>query len=133
MKDFYTTSIISKDILGLDSIQGYLDMAHWYHNGHIKLVDQKKNEKEHGSFIFTLNGLEKDKLINIEWLEYKDDTQEEMLKLKQISLTVQGHKLLDELKDKSKKGRIKKRLSDLLWIIVTTVFTTLLVLKIKGV
>ena len=134
MKDFYSETFIPKDpLLGLDSIQGYLEMAHWYHKGYVTLVDSVNNTSEHGSMIFILNQLKKDDLINLELVEYKNDDGEDFLKLKQISLTTSGHKLLDELREKSKRGQLKKRISNILWTMITTIITTLVVLKLKGI
>ncbi|WP_320034319.1 hypothetical protein [Halarcobacter sp.] len=55
------------------------------------------------------------------------------MELKQISLTTSGHKLLDELREKSKRGQLKKRVTNIIWTITTAIITTLIVLKIKGV
>ena len=134
MKDFYCETFIPKDpLLGLDSIQGYLEMAHWYHKGYVTLVDYVKNTSEHGSMIFILNQLKKDDLINLELTKYKNDDGEDLLELKQISLTIAGHKLLEELRKKSKRGQIKQRIKNLFWTVITTIITTLLVLKMKGI
>ncbi len=83
--------------------------------------------------LFVLNQLEANEQINIEWEDWVTSDGEKMLKLKQISLTVQGHQLLDEIKQKSKIGVIKKRFWDLFWVVLTTILTTLIVLKLKGV
>ena len=136
MKDYYSKRFFAKDMhtmIGLDSIQGYLEMAHWYHKGHIKFADNRKNKNEHWSILFILNQLEDEGYIKTEWIEYKNDEDENYLELKQISLTTSGHKLLDELREKSKRGKLKKRIANIGWTIITTILTTLLVLKLKGI
>jgi hypothetical protein len=136
MKDFYSTRFFAKDMhtmLGFDSIQGYLEMAHWYHKGNIKFADNHNNKDEHWSIIFILNQLEDEGYIKTEWIEYKNDENEDYLELKQISLTTSGHKLLDELREKSKRGQFKKRIVNIAWTVITTIVTTLIVLKLKGI
>lgn len=136
MKDFYSTKFFAKDMhtmLGFDSIQGYLEIAHWYHKGYIKFVDNLNNKNEHSSIIFILNQLKDEGYIKTEWIEYKNDENEDYLELKQISLTTSGHKLLDELRGKSKRGQFKKRIINIAWTVITTIITTLIVLKLKGI
>ncbi|WP_320034318.1 hypothetical protein [Halarcobacter sp.] len=69
MKDFYSTRYFPKDMhtaLGFDSIQGYLEMAHWYHKGYVKFADNHKNKDEHWSILFILNQLEDEGYIKTE-------------------------------------------------------------------
>ncbi len=115
------------------SIQDYLVLASYYHEGHIIFSCSPEDKTKHGSMLFVLNQLEANEQINIEWEDWVTSDGEKMLKLKQISLTVQGHQLLDEIKQKSKIGIIKKRFWNLFWVVLTTILTTLIVLKLKGV
>ena len=115
------------------SIQDYLEMAEWYHEGHVRFSCHPEDKTKHGSMLFVLNQLEANKQINIEWEDNVASDGEKMLLIKQLSLTVQGHKLLDEIKQKSKIGVIKKRFWNLFWVVLTTILTTLIVLKLKGV
>ncbi len=139
MENFYRTTLIPKNGLGIDSIQGFLEMANWYNDCRTILVCNKKDKDKHGTVFFILNQLEKDGIVNIEWSYNSfpnDKDMKDMLELKQISLTVQGYKLLDELQNKSKFGSLKIRIKNLIWIVLTTIITaiitTLVVLKFKG-
>ena len=115
------------------SIQDFLEMAEWYHEGHVQFSCHAEDKTRHGSMLFVLNQLEANKQINIEWEDNVASDGEKMLLIKQLSLTVQRHKLLDEIKQKSKIGVIKKRFWNLFWVVLTTILTTLIVLKLKGV
>ncbi len=122
---FARDTLLPKDFFGLDSIQGLLEMAMTY-------------DKEDIGFGFNSNHpiytylcqLEKEGYIHTEWSPYNDDPKTKALD--QISLTIAGHKLLEEIKNKSRTGKIKKRIIDLIWIIITTIITTLIVLYFKG-
>lgn len=47
-------------------------------------------------------------------------------------LTIKGAILLDDLQAKSARGRVRSRMSDLIWVVVTTIVTTLATLKLTG-
>ncbi len=115
------------------SVQDYLELAQWYHEGHVEFCCHPEDKTRHGSMLFVLNQLEANEQINIEWEDWVTSDGEKMLKIKQISLTVQGHQLLAEIKQKSKIGVIKKRFWNVFWVVLTTILTTLIVLKLKGV
>ena len=130
MIDFYRSSLIKRGLLGLDSIQGLLELSTWYvgdDGGYITL--SKKTSGHSGRNFETLKQLEKEGYVTLKFL----DENNEGVKLESVTLTISGHKLLAELRDKSAKGRLKKRLGDLVWVILTSVLTTLVVLWIKQV
>lgn len=130
MKNFERQSILRQNFFGIDSIQGLLELATWYNeekeSGFSFSLDD--DTSAHGVFN-TLKQLEKEEYINLEFATGKEGHVE----LKTITLTIKGHKLLTELRDKSGAGKIKKRLADLGWVVITSVITTVLVLWIKGV
>lgn len=115
------------------SIQDYLELAQWYYEGHVVFVCDPEDKTRHGSMLFVLNQLKANEQINIEWEDWVTSDGEKMLKIKQISLTVQGYQLLNEIKQKSIIGVIKKRFWNIFWVVLTTILTTLIVLKLKGV
>ncbi|MBN1839945.1 MAG: hypothetical protein JW802_07890 [Campylobacterales bacterium] len=133
MKKLYRTTFFPENFFGIDSVQGYLEMANWYEGEHVSFVCNKEDKSKHGSMLFILNQLETDDNIKVEWADYKTYDDKDALQLKQISLTVKGHQLLDDLKKKSRIGAFKKRAVDLLWVITTTIVTTLITLKVKGI
>jgi len=47
-------------------------------------------------------------------------------------LTIKGAILLDELQAKSAAGRVRSRMGDLLWVVLTTIITTLVTLELTG-
>lgn len=113
-------------------IREYLEMAETYHNGSVIWVCPKSDKTRHGSMLFHLTQLEEDGYITTEWSDCKTHDGSEALELLQISRTVKGYNLLDKLKVKTPIGSIKKRVIDILWVVITTIITTLIVLAIKG-
>lgn len=81
---------------------------------------------------FQLIQLEKDGLIVTQWEPGSSYDGKANVTLKQISLTIAGQKLLNELMAKSRSGRLKERFHTLLWAVVASIITTLIVLAIKG-
>lgn len=118
-------------LFGLDSIQGYLEMPEWYSKDHVRFFCEEKDRSRFGSMFFQLLQLEKEGFLIIEWVPSDDDGRE-MHQLKQVSLTVDGHKLLNELKGKSRSVKMKERLITLFWAIITSTLTTLIVIALKG-
>lgn len=117
----------------IDVVRRYLEMADTYHEGHVIWVCKKEDEDRHGSMLFHLNQLEKDGYIKTEWGKCSTHDEIDALELLQISRTVNGHKLLDALKEKTPIGSLKRKVLDIVWVAITTIITTLIVLKIKGI
>jgi hypothetical protein len=131
MRSFERRSLVPGSAFGLDSVQGYLELPEWYGKHHVIIAFDPTDRERFDSMYFQLLQLEKDGLIVIQW-EPRSYDGKELLTLKQISLTTAGQKLLAELKAKSKLGKLKERLVTLLWAVVASILTTLLVLAIKG-
>lgn len=110
-----------------------LALAQRYNTGDviIRLCCPISEKNKQGSALFNYLQLEKEDLVNIVLIESKDDP--EMLEIDQMSLTVKGHQLHEELKNKSTIGSLKERVKSLIWVVLTTICTTLIVLTIKGV
>lgn len=118
-------------LFGLDSVQGYLELPEWYAKRYVVFSCDPADRERFDSMYFQLLQLEKDGLIVVEWKPESSDGRE-LLTLRQVSLTTAGHKLLGEIKAKSRSGRLKERFVTLAWAIVASVITTLIVLVIKG-
>ena len=84
------------------------------------------------SFYSQLMQLEKDGYVTLVWEPFVNERMNDGLQLAQAMLTVSGHKLLQELREKSAPGRVKKRVVDLVWIVLTSIATTLAVLWVRG-
>jgi len=119
-------------MFGLDSVQGYLELSEWYAKGGVILCCDPVDENRFGSMYYQLLQLEKDGLIRVDWESTTGHDENPLLKLKQIGLTTTGHKLLGELRAKSRLGKLKERLGTLAWAVIASVVTTLTVLAIKG-
>lgn len=133
MFPFRRTGFIPEDpLFGIDSVQGLLELATWYNGRRVFLHFDLEDKDSYESPYFQLLQLEKEGYINALWEPHPDDGRE-MVKLKQISLTTNGHRLLDELQQKSSSKRLRKRLGDLFWAALTSIVTTLIVLKLKGI
>lgn len=81
---------------------------------------------------FRLSQLEKEGHLVLEWAPWTGDDGRETLALRQIALTTSGHKLLGELRTKSKLGKVKDRLATIAWAAASSVVTTLVVLAVKS-
>jgi hypothetical protein len=131
-QSFERTSLVPEwRLFGLDSMQGYLELPEWYGKGHVRFSCDPSDRDDFQSMYFRLLQLEKDGLVLIQW-DSNTFNGEQLLTLKQISLTTAGHKLLAELRAKSRAGKLKERLVTLAWAIVASILTTLVVLAIKG-
>ena len=60
MKDFYRVGMFRKHRYGLDSIQGFLEMANWYNDGPTRFVFRAEKEKRSYDPVSTLKQLEKE-------------------------------------------------------------------------
>lgn len=133
MKYMHTNRL--RDYFGWDSIQGCLEWAENYSDAHIRFGFNKKNIDVPGSTYFNLMQLDKEGYLHARF-ENDGSHDPSTLFLVDLSLTTEGHKLLKELRDSSRLGRIKGFLSNLLGValtsIVTTIITTLVVIEIKG-
>lgn len=117
-----------------ESVQDCLELARWYEGERLQFVFLSDEQADHRSLYNQLNRLKREGYLVLEWGPYEsqDDDLADAVFLKQISLTTAGHKLLDELRAKSKAGRWKQRLGDLVWVVVTSIVTTLVVLWLSG-
>lgn len=117
---------------GLDSIQGFLEWAQDYeverHYGITVAVPEDIDQ--HDSITFTLKQLSNDGDISITFLD--SDAEGWGGPIDQMSLTPQGHKHLDDLIKKSYWWSLRTRLVNLLWIVVASSVTTVVVLEIRG-
>ncbi|WP_374477786.1 hypothetical protein [Zoogloea sp.] len=118
-------------LFGLDSIQGYLELAEWYSKRGVTFVCDEEHIRSFGSMYFQLLQLEKDGLVVMEW-KFRSDNERALRELKQIALTVAGRKLLSELKAKSRSAKLKERVATVVWAVVTSALTTLVVIALKG-
>lgn len=128
----YRKSFFPRNGLGFDSIQGLLEMIEWYHESEIQIFFDKDNKCFQDNPLYILEQLEIKGYIQIDLENRKSNSGRNLVLLKQIFLTVSGHKLLEKSRKKSKSGVFKKRIFNISWTIATAIFTTLITLKIKG-
>lgn len=118
-----------REPFGLDSVQGYLELATWYGKGRVVFGCHTSDRDVFDSMYHRLLQLEAEGYLLLEWSARDDDP--EHVSLEQIALTIAGHKLLTELQLKSKWGKLKDRLIGILWAAATSVVTTLAVIGFK--
>ncbi len=130
MKTFFRKTIFPK--YHLDSIQAILEMHEYYGSpsGSYQCFQITEKEDPHSSLSHILR-LDKEGFIQTTW-DNERFKEKNLIELKSIALTIEGYKLLEELKSKSKAGKLGKRVSDLVWVIFTSIITTLAVLWIKS-
>ncbi len=116
---------------GLDSVQGYLEMTHWYDGKDVIFSCDPTDIHRFDSMYFQLVQLEKEGHLVIQWVP-QTFSGREMLTIKQLALTTSGRKLLAELQAKSRWGKMKEKLVTIFWAVITSIVTTLVVLAVKG-
>lgn len=126
---FERKTLLKTDWFGLDSIQGILYFIDRYSDGSFLCFDQSTVSDVTGIY-FYFQQLEKDGYVVLNLIPKGNNPN--ILILRSAALTINGRKLLDELTAKSKSGSVKKRLIDILWIVVVSMITTLIALWIKG-
>ncbi len=118
-------------MFGLDSTQGYLEFADYYPDGGSSVVFSKSDENNFSTHMYKLKQLESEGYLTIEWTPYESE-KEGMVTINQICLTTSGKELLDKLHKSSKIGHLKSKIINLVWVVLTSIVTTLVVLEIKG-
>jgi len=131
-KSFERTSLFPNRVYGLDSVQGYLEMSFRYDRSDMIINFNPDDLNKFNSTYFHLCQLEKEGHLIIEWEPRITSTGEKLLELKQLALTTSGHKLLSELRAKSRWGKVKERLTTIFWAVLAAVITTLVILAMKG-
>ena len=122
MLPYTRKTIIRTNFFGLDSVQGLLEAAEWYGDGHVILSFPP------GEIVDLVNQLAQEGFVVASWNAASDG----VLKLAKLGLTIKGHEQLHMLRQRSGTGRLRKRLADLGWIILTSVLTTLATLQARG-
>ena len=131
MRHLYHKRFTPEHLLGFDTVQDYLELACWYCEGGVNFICTQDDKASYKSMYSELNQLEKEGYLLVEWEPYALEDEPDGVLLKQITLTAAGHKLLEELNERTKTGRLKKRISELAWVIVTSIATTLVVLWLR--
>lgn len=116
---------------GLDSVQGYLELAHWYDSKNVTFSCDPTDIQRFDSMYFQLVQIEKEGHLVIQW-QHQTFSGREMLTIEQVALTTSGRKLLGELQAKSRWGTLKQKLVTIFWAALTSIVTTLAVLAVKG-
>lgn len=119
-------------MFGLDSTQGYLEFAESSQENKAQIVFDNKDEASFLSHLYRLKQLERERLIEVSWSTRKTEDGKEYVSIDQMCLTTSGKEFLEKLRVASKRGRLTNRLKDLVWTILTSIATTLVVLYLKG-
>lgn len=135
MRYFYRKTL-TVNPFEFDSVQGLLEAARWcdFSAGVIQLFVDEDSRERPDSLYSEILRLEKDGYLEVEWEPREHDSGK--LQLRSMTLTTPGHELLARIQEKSAVGRLKRRVADLIWIVVTAIFvsvvTTLVTMQIKG-
>jgi DNA-binding PadR family transcriptional regulator len=122
MLPYTRKTLIRTDFFGLDSVQGLLEAAESYGDGHVVLHFRL------GEVVDLVNQLVEEGYVTASWEAGSNGLQ----KLATLGLTIKGHEHLHVLRQRSRTGRFHKRLADLGWIILASVLTTLVTLQVRG-
>lgn len=131
-KPFERTSIFPSWPFGLDSVQGYLELAAWYAQGDVIFHCNARDETTFHSMYYCLSRLEKEGYLDLDWAPRTSSSGEDVLELNQIALTTLGRELLSELQARSRSGKLKANLTTIVWAVATSVATTLATLALTG-
>jgi hypothetical protein len=113
-------------LYGLDNTRSILEWAIHKDSGVIHCID-KNDFDSPKTFGSRLKRLESDGYLVI-----KHEMVDEYYNVHEMVLTANGEKLLMELREKDPFHSLRTRVSNILWVVVTSMITTLVVLKIKG-
>lgn len=119
------------DAFGLDSIQGILELVSRENDVPFACCPKPQGPDDvlSNEMYRRFKMLENEGFIKVDWEENPEDNQ---VIMRGYELTIKGHLLLDELQNKSSYGRLRQHLADLIWIVITSIATTLVVIKFKG-
>jgi hypothetical protein len=131
MQDLERKTLFKSFPFGTDSIQGILELASVFPekkkwNRIAFLTEEFEN---FGSLGFELEQLKKEGYIN---LSFKSTEKDNLVEMKDLSLTTSGRTLLKSLRDSSKLGRLKAATLNVFVAIVTSIATTFIALRIFG-
>jgi hypothetical protein len=130
---FYRKTLFNQELVfGLDSVQGYLEFSNSSQRNKSQLVFSPEDEGRFDSAFYKLKQLEHENYIEAKWELRENENGEKYFHIVQMCLTTSGHELLDKLTNNSKVAKLKHRVVNLLWVIVTSIATTLIVLYIKS-
>jgi hypothetical protein len=101
----------SKYMFGLDSTQGYLEFADSSKDNKRQITFHKSDEADFLSHYFNLKQLEREKLIEVVWVDEKIQGID-YIKIGQMCLTTAGKELLEELRSNSRRGQLKVKLQN---------------------
>lgn len=135
IRDFYRRSVLQRTFARVETIQDILEGALYYNTDEkikYSLVCANTEEQKPYSYYNQVCDLAKSGYLQVTWEDSLDTPFPLGKRLVEMTLTVEGQKLLDELRQKSALGRLKTRLVDLLWVVLTAVATTLATLKLTG-
>lgn len=124
--ELYQKRMKPDDFIGLDTVQGHLHLAKVYENG--KYMKLAASQLDEGRGIPVLSRLQEEGYLEMELSPSEDG----IVTLEKISLTISGYQLLEELNEKSLPNKIKNRIVNAVWSIVTAFITTLMVLWLKS-
>ena len=128
----YRDTLRPRTTFGFDTIQGLLELAQYGNSeGGVGFCVHESDRSRPYSLYAKLLDLEKGGYITLAWKPVSlSPPDSDLLRLETIMLTVQGHLLLDELKRKSKFGRLRSNFRDLIWVILTSIITTILTMRL---
>jgi hypothetical protein len=119
-------SLRDLNFFGVDSVQGLLELAEWYGEGHVAM---SFNPDDSGKQVIDLlNQLDQDGYVRVVW----ETMPEGALRLASATLTIKGHEHLYLLRERGGLRRVRKRLVDIAWMVLTSIVTTLVILQAKG-
>jgi DNA-binding PadR family transcriptional regulator len=127
---YLQTPFWQAELFGLNSVQGILEMGGWYAEGHVILHFDPAANPGARQIVETLEQLQQEGYIKAELTPMPNEPT--VMRLQKIALTVKGHEHLRTLRDRSTGSRFRTRATEIAWIIVASILTTLATLQVKG-
>ena len=123
---------IRENWFGLDSIQGILEIAEWYPSEVMTWVAGPGDREDPYHPLGMLRQLEEEGLVKTTWRDYPSPDGQSTVALDKIWLTTKGHEKLRALRQQSRSGQWKARLSNIVISGLTALVTTLVTLYAKS-
>ena len=129
----YQNTILPRTFFGIDTIQGLLEIANGFTNDkdQLRICEPEDKLDNPNSFYARINDLAKNGYVTVEWKPRTDSSgNRNNVELNKLALTVQGHLLLDDIRKRSKPARLRSRIVELIWVVITSIVTSIITLRI---
>jgi hypothetical protein len=128
MSIFYYSPNKLNDPFNHGTIRGILELAVDYKFYRLCFTKSELTRAE--SFGSRINRMQKDGLLDLHVVDYPTNDSPDLVRIDSMALTAPGERLLIELREKDGTHLFEKNLGNLIWVIITSILTTLVTMYI---